>query len=132
MAGFENLELGDERVSHPDVSLDAVKHFCHSTGLEWGRFTDHEYARGEGLPGAIVPGTMSQGIFESAIHAFAPGSEIVLIDTVFRAPLLVDSKPTCQLVVTDRDEEARTVEVDLTIVNEQSETRVVGTATVRL
>jgi hypothetical protein len=32
--------------------------------------------------------------------------------------------------VTDVDEQARTVEIDLTIVNEQNETRVMGTATV--
>ncbi len=46
--------------------------------------------------------------------------------------VLVDSDPTCKLVVTDVNDEDRTVEVDLTILNEQGETRVMGTATVQL
>ena len=100
--------------------------------MKFGRFTDHEFARKEGLPGAIVPGIMSQGILVAMIHRWAPGSSVVKIDTVFRAPVLVDSKPECRGVVTDLDEEARHIEVDLTIVNEANETRVLGTATVRL
>jgi len=46
--------------------------------------------------------------------------------------VLVDSTPQCRGVVTDLDADARQVEVDLTIVNEANETRVLGTATVRL
>ena len=75
---------------------------------------------------------MSQGILAGLIHRWAPGSKILKIDTVFRATVLVDSDPTCKSVVTDVNKEDRTVEVDLTILNEQGETRVMGTATVQL
>ena len=54
------------------------------------------------------------------------------IDTVFRAPVLVDSSPVCRGVVTDTDAGARSVHIDLVIENEEGETRVMGTATVRL
>jgi hypothetical protein len=54
------------------------------------------------------------------------------IDTVFRAPVSVDSKPSLRVVVTDLDEAARTVQLDLTIANEAHETRVMGTAIVAL
>jgi len=75
---------------------------------------------------------MSLGILAAAIHTWAPGCEIRDVDTIFRAPLQVDSKPTVRVVATDLDAEARTVQLDLTIANEAMEVRVVGTAIVKL
>ena len=99
--------------------------------MDFWRFTDHEKARNEGgLPGAIVPGIMSQGILAAAIHRFVPGGTIRKIDTVFRATLLVDSHPVARGVVTHVDEASGEAEIDLTIVNEEGETRVLGTAVV--
>jgi acyl dehydratase len=129
---IEEMSLGDELETHPDVSLDNVKRFTRAAKLTFGRFVDHAQARKEGLPGAIVPGIMSQGLLVAAIHSFAPGCEIQNIDTVFRAPVLVDSKPAVRVVVTDVDPAERTVALDLTITNEAGETRVAGTASVRL
>ena len=130
---FEDVELGDDLPDFsPDVGLEQVKRFGEASGMKWGRFTDHEFARKEGLPGAIVPGIMSQGLLSALIHRWAPGCHIEIIDTIFRAPVLVDSAPVCRGVVTDTDPAARTVHVDLTIENEARETRVIGTATVRL
>lgn len=128
---FDELELGEEFDFEPDVSMDEVKRFTQAAGMTFGRFTDHEQARKEGLPGAIVPGVMSQGLLVAAIHRWAPGCSIRNIDTIFRAPMQVDSKPRGRLVVTDQDDEARTVEVDLTLSNEKNESPVIGTATVQ-
>ena len=101
--------------------------------MDFWRFTDHERARREGgLPGAIVPGIMSQGILAAAIHRFAPGATLRRIDTVFRAPVLVDSHPLARGVVTHVDEDDGTAELDLTLVNEAGETRVLGTALIAL
>lgn len=130
---FADVGFGDDLDEiKPDVSLDNVKRFTGAAGMTFARFTNHEAARKEGLPGAIVPGIMSQGILAAMIHRWAPGASIEHIDTIFRAPLLVDSQPICRGVITDIDEGARSVEVDLTIVNEAGETRVMGTALVRL
>ena len=127
---FEDVELGDEFPFDPDVSMAQIQRFGAATGMTWGRFTDHEQAKKEGLPGAIVPGIMSQGILVAAIHCWAPECEITRIDTVFRATVQVDTKPSGHCVVTDLDPEAGTAEVDLTLSNEAGETRVIGTATV--
>ena len=129
---YEDVEFGEDlpEVS-PDVEMENVHRFCHATHMLSGRFMNHEEAKQEGLPQAIVPGIMSQGLLVAAIHAWAPGCQISSIDTVFRAPLLVDSKPLCRAVITDKDDEARRVEIDLTIINEAGETRVMGTATVQ-
>jgi len=129
---FEEVEFGEELEIAVDVSMERVRRFTHATKMTFGRFTDHEQAKKEGLPGAIVPGIMSQGILAAAIHTWAPGCEILDIDTVFRAPVQVDSRPTVRLVATDLDPAARTVQLDLTIANEAKEGRVVGTALVRL
>ena len=130
---LSDVEFGEELpVFSPDISMKTVKRFTDSTHMSWSRFNDHEEARKQGLPGAIVPGIMSQGILVALIHRWAPGAVVRKIDTIFRAPILVDSHPVARGVVTDKNDETRTLEIDLTIQNEAKETRVVGTATVEL
>jgi len=130
---YEDVDFGDELPEvTPDVSMETVRRFGDVTGMTFWRFTDHEKARASGLPGAIVPGIMSQGILVALIHRWAPGAKVHKIDTIFRAPIVVDSAPVCRGVVTDMDDEARTIEIDLTICNEAGETRVLGTALVEL
>jgi hypothetical protein len=75
---------------------------------------------------------MSQGILVALIHRWAPNAEVLSVDTIFRAPLLVDSKPIATGVVTDIDEESRVIELDLTLRNEKGETPVLGTARITL
>ena len=130
---FEDADFGDEISDFtPDIRLSTVQAFTDVTGMSFGRFNDHEEAKKMGLPGAIVPGIMSQGIFAAMIHAWAPGSTIMKLDTIFRAPVVADSQASCAGVVTDRDEEARTIELDVTLANEKNETTVLGTAIVKL
>ncbi len=130
---FAEVEFGEELPEVAvDVSLDNVKVFAKAAQMMAGRFTDHEEARKGGLPGAIVPGIMSQGVLVGVIHAWAPNAEVLNVDTIFRAPLLVDSKPTASGVVTDIDEETKVIEIDLTLKNEKGETPVVGTAKITL
>ena len=128
-----DVEFGAELPTFaPDTSLDNVKRFGKFVGWAGPRFTDHEAARKEGFPGALVPGVMSQGFLGAMIHRWAPTAEIVASDTVFRAPVLVDQPHQIVGVVTDVDEEAGSVEIDITITNEAEETRVFGTATIKL
>ena len=131
--GFDDVDFGDELPETiADIRLETVRVFTDAAGMRFSRFNDHEKAREAGLPGAIVPGIMSQGIFAAAIHAWAPGSDVRKLDTIFRAPLVADTRVLLRGVVTDRDEEARTVELDLTMQNEAGETPVFGTAVVAL
>ena len=130
---YADVGFGDELPELcPDVSMAMIKRFGATTGMTYWRFTDHERARASGLPGAIVPGIMSQGILVSLVHRWAPGTTVHKIDTIFRAPVLVDSEPVCRGVVTDMNDETRIVELDLTVCNEEGETRVLGTAVVEL
>jgi acyl dehydratase len=129
----DDVEIGEELPAYePDVGMDRVKRFARVAGMNFGRFTNHEKARKQGLPGALVPGIMSQGILAAMIHNWAPGCSIRRIDTIFRAPLIVGQKATCRGVITETDAESGRVEIDLTIENENQETRVIGTASVEL
>ncbi len=133
IASFDQVEFGDELPSFtPDTGLENVRRFAKAAQMMAKRFTDHEGARKEGLPGAMVPGVMSQAILTAMIHRWAPEAALVKIDTIFRAPVMVDEAHEVNGVVTDLDEETKTAEIDLTITNGAGETRVLGTATVRL
>lgn len=130
---YAEVELGDDLPeTHPDVSLERVRKFVVAADLNFPRFTDHEAARKEGLPGALVPGIMSQGLLAAMIHAWAPGSRIRKLDTVFRTPMIVGSHPTCKGAITDTDDEQRVIEIDLTMIDEKGMTNVLGTALVEL
>ncbi len=133
---IQEVEFGaDLPVFDPDTSMANVRAFVAAARWDGGggsRFTDHELARREGLPGALVPGIMSQGFLAAMIHRWAPDAELHHLDTVFRAPLLVDDPCHINGVVTDIDEEAGEVEIDITVTNDVGETRVFGTARARL
>ena len=128
-----DVEFGEELPSfEPDVSLDNVKLHGKFVGWGTGRFTSHEQAKKEGFPGAIVPGVMSQGFLGAMIHRWAPQAVITAIDTVFRAPVMVDNPHKITGIVTDINEDEGTVEIDISISNDKEETRVFGTATAKL
>jgi acyl dehydratase len=130
---FEDVEFGEELPAlEPDLSLANVRKFARAAEMMAPRFTDHEGARKEGLPGALVPGVMSQAILVAMIHRWAPGAELEKIDTVFRAPVIADQKHRVTGVVTNLEPETKIAEIDLTVTNEAGETRVLGTARVRL
>ncbi len=129
-----DVEFGAElEPFQPDTSLAATGAFADAVG--WGgggRFKDHERARKEGLPGALVPGIMTMGFLTSMIHRWSPVAKVEHIDTVFRAPVLADQPCTITAVVTDVNEADGLIQLDLTVKNAADETRVFGTANVRL
>ena len=134
IATIADVEFGAELPPfEPDTSLTATSAFADAVG--WGgggRFKDHEAARAEGLPGALVPGIMAMGFLTSMIHRWSPVAEVAFVDTVFRAPLIADEPCTISAVITDVDEDEGIVQLDLTVKNLKDETRVFGTANVRL
>ncbi|MCZ6657052.1 MAG: MaoC family dehydratase [Gammaproteobacteria bacterium] len=129
-----DVEFGAElEPFQPDTSLAATGPFADAVGWgDGGRFKDHERARKEGLPGALVPGIMAMGFLTSMIHRWSPVAKVEYIDTVFRAPVLADQPCTITAVVTDVSAEDGLIQLDLTVKNAADETRVFGTANVRL
>ncbi len=130
---IDEVEFGEQLPTFdPDTSMANVRRFAAAAGWNAPRFNDHDAARREGLPGALIPGVMSQGFLAAMIHRWSPNGELHHLDTVFRAPLVVDQRCHINGVVTDIDEQAGEVEIDITITNDAGETRVFGTARARL
>jgi hypothetical protein len=131
---LSDVEFGVELPEfEPDTSLEAARSFAEAAGYAGGgRFEDHDKAKAQGLPGALVPGIMGMGLLTRAIHEWAPRGRIKHIDTVFRAPVLADHEHVVSAVVTDIDEDLGEVVLDLSIKNKQDESRVFGTATVSI
>ena len=130
---IQDVEFGANLAAFvPDTSLPNVGQFADAVGWHANRFKNHDLARKEGLPGALVPGIMGMGFLTTMIHRWASNAEIESIDTVFRAPMLADDALDIEAIVTDIDEETGTVELDLTAKNMAGETRLFGTAKVRL
>lgn len=131
---IKDVEFGQELEPFvPDTSLANTSAFAEAVAYTGnGRFEDHEKAKAQGLPGALVPGIMGMAFLSSVIHRWSPTARIEKIDTVFRAPMLADTPLSVSVIVTDMDEETGAVELDLTIKNEAKETRVMGTANVVL
>ncbi|XOV85652.1 MAG: hypothetical protein ACFHXK_11165 [bacterium] len=128
-----DVEFGAELPTFtPDTSLAQVSSFAHAVGWGGARFEDHAAAREQGLPGALVPGIMGMGFLTSTIHQWSDQAVIEHIDTVFRAPMIADEPCHIGAVVTDIDEDTGLVELDMTLKNAADETRVFGTARVRL
>ena len=134
VTSIQDVDFGVELEAFvPDSSLANTSAFAKTVGYDGGgRFEDHDKARDLGLPGAIVPGIMGMAFLTSMIHRWAPVAHIEKIDTIFRAPMMADTELTIGAVVTDMDEDSGMVELDLTVKNEAGETRVLGTANLRL
>ena len=130
---LQDVEFGEELPAYvPDTTLKRSAEFASIVGWEGARFSDHENAKKEGLAGAMVPGILNQAYFSAMIHKWAPNATLLSIDTIFRAPVIADQAYSMQATVTDIDENARIIEIDLIMSNEKKETRVLGTARISL
>ena len=130
---LQDVEFGEELPAYvPDTTLKRSAEFASIVGWEGARFSDHEKAKKEGLAGAMVPGILNQAYFSAMIHKWAPNATLLSIDTIFRAPVIADQAYTMQATVTDIDENAGIIEIDLIMSNEKKETRVLGTARISL
>ncbi len=130
---LQDVEFGEELPAYvPDTTLKRSAEFASIVGWEGARFSDHEKAKKEGLAGAMVPGILNQAYFSAMIHKWAPNATLLSIDTIFRAPVIADQAYIMQATVTDIDENAGIIEIDLIMSNEKKETRVLGTARISL
>lgn len=130
---FGRIEEGDELP--PEELLlekDAVRAYAQASGIAFARFTDDEGARAEGLPGMIAPGNMSMGLLASRLERWAGTGSLRRLGATFRALVLPDRTLRLCAVVTEKDDAAGTVEVDVWMESEEGDRLVIGTATVQI
>ena len=135
VAYFEDIDIGDE-ISELDIcptTADVIR-FVDVARMQSGRFTDDEYARKEGLPGAIVPGNMSLGFLSRMLTEFFPTGTLKGLTANFRATVPHNMPLTCSGVVTEKQSRhgEHLVFCDVTLSNEEGERYVQGTAQMAL
>ncbi len=129
---FADVEEGDELpASELELSADQIRAYARAAGMWAPRFTDDEAARQEGLPGMIAPGVLSMGLLVDLVERWAGVGSLRRLGTTFRGMVRPGRLRLCG-AVTQRDDGARTVEVDVWLENVDGERSVIGTATVAL
>lgn len=128
---FEQVELGD-LIGPQDITVtrEQVSQFITVLSArlpERNRFTDDEVARSEGLPGAIVPGTMCVAILSKHITDWSSTVTLHKIDAILRQLVPLNSPLRFIGVVTDKrpSDGGGEVECDVFIENDEGE-RVAG------
>ena len=114
------------------LSKDEVRAYARACGVYFPRFTDDEGARQEGLPGMITPGNMSMGLLATLIESWAGAGALTRLGTTFRGLVLPDRTIRLCGAVTQKDDDARTVELDVWLEGDEGERLVIGTASVKL
>ena len=114
------------------LSKDEVRAYARACGVYFPRFTDDAGARQEGLPGMITPGNMSMGLLATLIESWAGSGALRRLGTTFRGLVLPDRTIRLCGAVTQKDDDARTVELDVWLESDESERLVIGTASVKL
>ena len=134
---FDDVEIGDdigpvERV----VTNRQVRRFLaireNDTGAN--RFTDDEFAKGEGLPGAIVPGAMNIAMMSQLLTGWSDSVSLRKLDVVFRQPVPHERTLLLKGIVTDKEvkDGVPTLTCDVFLEDEEGSKLVIGSATVVL
>jgi MaoC dehydratase-like protein len=126
---FEGDEIETDTFEH---SKDRVRGYAKASDIFFPRFTDDEGARREGLPGMITPGNMSMGLLTTLVDGWAGPGRLRRLGTTFRGLVLPDRTLRLCGAVTQKDEAARAVELDVWMESDDGERLVIGTATVAL
>jgi acyl dehydratase len=131
---YEDTQTGDALgPAEMYLSKDQVRAYARATGMWVPRFTDDEGARKEGLPGMITPGNMSLAILSKLVTDWigSSGAKMTRLGTTYRQPVLPDHSIVLQGFITHKNDEERTVEMDVWIESDEGDRLVIGTATVQ-
>jgi acyl dehydratase len=120
---FADVEEGDELpVRELDLAKDQVRAYARAAHQWSPRFTDDEGARAEGLPGLLT----------AAIEAWAGVGTLRRLGTTFRGLVLPGRTVRLCGTITQKQDETRTVELDVWLESAEGDRLVLGTATVAL
>lgn len=133
MLRYDDVLEGDE-IGPRDLHLskEQVRAYAQANDITFPRFTDDEGARAEGLPGMIAPGNMSMGLLTMLVEGWAGPGRVRRMGVTFRGLVMPDRTVRLCGAVTQKDDAARTVELDLWMESDEADRLVIGTATVAL
>ena len=103
---FEDVELGDDiGPVERTITDEQVQAFVQIWGAESGpsRFTSEEVAKGEGLPGMIVPGAMNVGVISQLLTGWSSSVVLKTLDLMFRQMVRHNVPLQLKGIVTDKN-----------------------------
>ena len=103
---FEDVELGDDiGPVERTITDEQVQAFVEIWGAESGpsRFTSEEVAKGEGLPGMIVPGAMNVGVLSQLLTGWSSTVTLKMLDLMFRQMVRHNVPMQLKGIVTDKN-----------------------------
>jgi acyl dehydratase len=132
---FEDVKEGDEGPSrlHVLTRIDLVK-YAGASGDFNPMHTDEVQAKAAGQPSVFGHGMFSMGLLGSAITDFVGVGNLTHYKVRFSRQTWPDEKLTTRVVVTGKRVEGdkHLVDLDVRLVNEEGEEKVVGEATAAL
>lgn len=134
---YEDVEIGDDiGPQQRVVDVEQVRRFMSVRGGSPGpsRFTDDDFAKSEGLAGAIVPGAMNITILSQLLTGWAETVRLRKLDVVFRGMVPHNKPLTLSGIITDKDivDGVPHLECDVFMQNEEGTRLVIGNAIVSL
>ena len=113
--------------SNMEANISEHRRFVHAIMDEDPIYHDEEFAKTEGLPGAIVPGIMSMAYLARLLNTAWPDGTITQLDVVFRQLVLHNQIINLVGVVTDTvsEEDQNYIECDVYVENSEG-SRLVG------
>lgn len=134
---FDDVEIGDDiGPVERTVNKEQVQRFLKIRGTQEGpsRFTDEDFAKKEGLPGAIVPGAMNIAILSQLLTGWSPTVRMKKLDVVFRGMVPHDQPFQLTGIVTDKDtvDGQPQLECDVFLQNSEGTRLVIGNAIISL
>ena len=103
---FEDVEVGDDLGPvERTITDEQVQAFVEIWGAESGpsRFTSEEVAKGEGLPGMIVPGAMNVGVLSQLLTGWSSSVSLKMLDLMFRQMVRHNVPMQLKGIVTDKN-----------------------------
>ncbi len=136
---IENVDIGDEVPELvTTVSMDQVTAFfasyprSNNSPDRPSRFNSDEQAKKEGLAGPIIPGVMSMALITKVLTDWGIGAKFKLLDAIFRQVVPQEEQIRAYAVITDKDEESNTIELDVYIEPMDGQPYVRGRASMEL
>lgn len=130
---FDEIRVGDQAQLTRTVRKDDIDLFAIVSGDVNPAHLDPAFAESDTFHRVIAHGMIGAGFISAALGTELPGPGTIYLaqDLKFLEPVDVDDTLTVTLTVTEKDAENLRLTIDCSVVNQQGETVIAGTATVK-
>ena len=121
--GFDDLFVGMSAQFKRKIDSEMIDNFAQVSGDSNPLHIDSEYARRSGFKDQIAHGMLCSSLFSELVGVHLPGENCLLTDTavVFSKPVFINDEVIVDGSITHLSTAFKSVKIDATIINENSE-----------